>query len=160
VLLFGPEGRLWREHGGPGREAGRFDEPVGVAFGADGSLYVADAWNRRIQRFDALMRGTGEWPVRVWGSRAPADKPYLAVSRTGVVYASDPAGARVLVYAADGTPAAAIDGPGWSGGERARPMGLAIDEARGLLLVADSARHRVWSLEVSGEAARPCGAAR
>ncbi len=158
VLLFGPEGQLWREHGGPGREAGRFDEPVGLAFGADGSLYVADAWNRRIQRFDGLMRGTGEWPASAWGSRGPADKPYLAVARSGVVYASDPAGARVLVYANDGTLASTLAGPGWSEGSRARPTGLAIDETRGLLLVADPARHRVWSLAISGDAARPCGA--
>ena len=156
ILLYWPDGLLRREHGGPGKQAGRFDEPVGVAFGTNGSLYVADAWNRRIQRFDSAFQGTGEWPVSGWGSRAPSDKPYVAVSRSGVVYASDPAGARVLVYGADGTLGATIDGPGWTAPVRVRPTGLAVDDARGLLLVADPARNRVWSLAVSGQPDRPC----
>jgi DNA-binding beta-propeller fold protein YncE len=156
ILLYGPEGTLQREHGGPGKEAGRFDEPVGLAFGPDGSLYVADAWNRRIQRFDATMQGTGEWPVDAWGSRALADKPYVAVARSGAVYASDPAGGRVLVYTPDGILAATLAGPGWSREPRTRPTGLAVDDAGGLLLVADPARNRVWSLAVSGRADQPC----
>jgi sugar lactone lactonase YvrE len=156
ILLYSPDGLLQRELGGPGKEAGRFDEPVGLAFGADGSLYVADAWNRRIQRFDSAFAGTGEWPVAAWGSRAPSDKPYVAVSRSGVVYASDPAGARVLVYSPEGTLAATIDGPGWNAPVRVRPAGLAVDDARGLLLVADSARGRVWSLAITDTPARPC----
>lgn len=158
ILLFGPEGALQREHGGPGREAGRFDEPVGVAFGPDGSLYVADAWNRRLQRFDASMQGTGEWPVDAWASRGLTEKPYVTVARSGVVYASDPAGGRVLVYSPEGDLKATLAGPDWNRPPRTRPTGLAMDESRGLLLVADPARGRVWSLAVSGQADQPCRA--
>ena len=156
ILLFGDDGRLRVEHGGPGAEAGRFDEPVGVAFGADGSLYVADAWNRRIQRFDASLHGTGEWPVDAWGSRGIADKPYVAVARSGVVYASDPAGARVLVYSPEGKLASVLMGPDWEQEPRARPSGLAIDETRGLLLVADPARGRILNIPVTRKPDQPC----
>jgi DNA-binding beta-propeller fold protein YncE len=157
VLLHGPDGALRRELGGPGKEAGRFDEPVGVAFGPDGGLYVADSWNRRVQRFDASWQGTGEWPASVWGSRAFTDKPYLVVARDGVVYASDPAGGRVLVYSAEGSLTAMLAATGWGQEPRSRPTGLALDESRGVLLVADPARNRVWSIAVSGRAAQPCG---
>ena len=119
---------------------------------------MADAWNRRIQRFDAALKGTGEWPVSAWGSRGFTDKPFVAVARDGVVYASDPAGGRVLVYSPAGNLTASLVGPDWSQAPRTRPTGLAIDESRGLLLVADPARHRVWSLAVSGQAAQPCRA--
>lgn len=156
ILFFSPEGTLLSEHGGPGKEAGRFDEPVGVAFGRQGSVFVADAWNRRIQRFDASLRGTGEWPVDGWGSRGIADKPYLAVARSGVVYASDPARARVLVYSPVGDLTAALVAPEWSLAPRARPTGLALDETRGLLLVADAARGRVWVIPVSDKPTEPC----
>jgi len=156
ILLTGPDGALRAEHGGPGKEAGRFDEPVGVAFGADGSLYVADAWNRRLQRFDASLQGTGEWPVNAWGSHAITDKPYVAVARSGIVYASDPVGARVLVFSAEGDLAATLAAPEWSQAPRTIPAGLALDESRKLLLVADPARGRVWSLPIADRADRPC----
>jgi DNA-binding beta-propeller fold protein YncE len=156
ILMLSPAGAFRAEHGGPGSQAGRFDEPVGLAFGPDGSLHVADAWNRRIQRFDASLQGTGEWPVDSWSSRAITHKPYLAVSRTGVVYASDPAGGRVLVFSAEGALSAALTSPAWRELPRTEPAGLALDEARGLLLVADPVRSRIWSLPVSGQPDRPC----
>jgi uncharacterized protein (TIGR03663 family) len=155
ILVLGRDGVLLSEHGGPGVEAGRFDEPVGVAFGADGSLVVADAWNRRLQRFDAALASTGNWPVSGWGGRGIADKPYVAVARSGVVFASDPAGARVLAYSRDGAPLASLSVPQWRESPRSRPTGLAWDESKGLLLVADPATSRVWSLAV-GRPEAPC----
>jgi uncharacterized protein (TIGR03663 family) len=150
VLLFDLGGRLRTALGGPGREAGRFAGPVGVAFSGDGSLHVADAGNRRVQRFDAGLAGTGEWPADAWSGSRGADRPYLAVTAAGAVYASDPAGGRVLAYAATGDLAGAlalsetVEGPRW------RPSGLALDESRGELLVADPARGRIVVLPVGG----------
>ena len=155
VLLYGPDGALQREHGGPGKEAGRFDEPVGLAFGPDGSLYVADAWNRRIQRFDATLQGTGEWPVDAWEPRAP--RQALRRGRAvGGRLRERPRGRPRARLHADGILAATLAGPGWSQEPRTRPTGLAVDDARGLLLVADPARNRVWSLAVTGRADQPC----
>jgi uncharacterized protein (TIGR03663 family) len=155
ILLLGRDGTLRAEHGGPGTAAGRFDEPVGVAFAPDGALVVADAWNRRLQRFDTSLAGTGEWPVSGWGSRAIGDKPYVAVSSTGVVYASDPAGARVFVYSPEGSAVAALSVAEWRLSPRSRPTGLALDEKRGQLVVADPATSTVWSIAI-GQADRPC----
>jgi len=49
--------------GGKGTDAGEFDEPVGVAAGPMGAIYVADSLNNRIQKFmaqtPALSAGQG-----------------------------------------------------------------------------------------------------
>lgn len=145
VLVFRRDGRVAAEHGGPGREAGRFAGPVGVAWSADGSLHVADPANRRLQRFDASLAGTGEWPADAWSA---ADRPYLAVTAAGAVYAGDPRHGRVLAYAATGDLAGALAVSAAAGAFA--PAGLAVDESRGELLVADPARGRVVVLPVGG----------
>jgi len=50
--------RRWRVVAGKpvdrtGTGAGEFGRPVGIAVGADGTVWVADSWNHRIQRFGA-----------------------------------------------------------------------------------------------------------
>ena len=47
---------------------------------SDGSIYVADAWNRRIQKFDGNMGFMAEWPVPGWERKELYDKPQLAVT--------------------------------------------------------------------------------
>ena len=53
---------------------GQFNEPWGIAVGADGSVYVSDTWNHRIQKFDAAGQFVTMWgifgpPAGSWGSR-------------------------------------------------------------------------------------------
>jgi DNA-binding beta-propeller fold protein YncE len=64
VLAFTSAGGFIAEWGSPGTGPGEFDGPGAVAVDATGNVYVADAYNYRIQKF-----GTVPTPTRAttWG---------------------------------------------------------------------------------------------
>ncbi|MDX1383908.1 MAG: NHL repeat-containing protein, partial [Thermoanaerobaculia bacterium] len=133
--------------GGPGVLEGYFQEPVGLAVDpADGSVLVADTWNRRIQRLGPDLKPIAAWPVPAWAGRSAMNKPFLAVDDRRRVYASDPEAARVLVFEAGGEPLGALVAAGWRGATPSVPLGLAVDRSRQELLVADAGLGRVWVL--------------
>ena len=77
-----------------------------MAVAADGTVYVADTWNTRIQAFKAESTGeyafVSQWPVDAWYGQSLENKPYLAIDAQGRLYATDPESYRVLVFAKDG----------------------------------------------------------
>jgi uncharacterized protein (TIGR03663 family) len=149
LLRFGPKGEPLSQTGGAGAILGRFAEPVGLAVDhPNGSVYVADAWNRRIQRLDRELRAVAEWPVPSWESRRALDKPYLAADDAGRIYASDPAHSRILVYSQAGQVEGSLRIDAGS-----RPLGVALDLVNHTLLVADQANNRVLVFKIYEKAA-------
>jgi DNA-binding beta-propeller fold protein YncE len=175
--------------GDPGGAAGRFrfvqpmeldtdrgyTETVGgaVAVDPDGSLYVADLFNGRIQRLDHAGRVAATWgepPLAVGPLVEPAG---IAVdARRGRVYVADAGAHRVHAFDRDGRWKTAWGGHGQSVSEFIRPAALAVDRA-GQVYVADSGNDRIqvfdgigrfvtaWGGPGSqpGEFSRPCGVA-
>jgi len=144
IVVFDENGQGLSNIGGSGFEPGLLDEPVGLAFGPDGTVYVADTWNQRVQAFKPDP-STGEylfaqqWPVVGWYGQSLDNKPYLAVDAQGRVYATDPEGYRVLVFNKDGQCLATWGDFGADNTAFALASGIAVD-AQGNVYVTDAVK--------------------
>jgi sugar lactone lactonase YvrE len=152
VVVFAPDGTYKRQISsglGPDKlpEANAFDqpgelnEPIGIAVGSDGSVYVADTMNRRIQKFDSTGRYVAHWNVEAgdWDP-GPYLEPFLALDGAGNLYATAPTGRGVLKY----SPAGQLLGR--KGPEATRitlPTGIAVS-GDGSVYVVDTNGHGVF----------------
>lgn len=146
ILQYDPTGVLIQQVGGGGVVGGRFEEPTGVAVSpVDGSIWVADTWNRRIQQLAPDLSFLAEFPVPSWDSRDIYMKPYLTVAANGDVYVSDPQYYRVFVYSSAGQLKASFGSFGTEPNRFGLPVGLAADLPGGAILLADAANNRVMA---------------
>ncbi len=149
ILQFSKNGELIQQVGGGGIALGRFEEPTAVAVDPrDGSIFVADAWNRRIQKLDPNLVPLAEWPVPSWGSQHLYYKPYLTVVGNGDVYATDPENFRVIVFNSAGGIKASFGSFGAEPNQFALPNGIAWDRFKNTVVVADADNQRLVDFAV------------
>jgi hypothetical protein len=105
LLVFGPDGQFQRALGRPGSEVGAFTQPMMLAFGPDGAMYVADWENGRVERFTDAFEVTDAWST---GAR-----PFgVAVDQLGRVFVPDPDHRRIQVFNPRGVLLTELGGPG------------------------------------------------
>jgi RHS repeat-associated protein len=156
----------------------RFQDPAGLAVGADDSIYIADGGNNRIRRLRSELdqAGNPQWVVSTLagngtygfadGPAATAEFKYpqgVAVDAAGVVFVADTANHRIRKIATDGTVSTfAGDGsPGFvdGAGNQARfnsPRGVAVDQ-QGNIYVADTGNAAVRVINSSGQVSTLAG---
>ena len=148
IQVFDQRGTFLRAFGTEGSAPGQFREPVGVAVDGQGRIYVADTWNQRIQVFDASFTPLAQHAVQGWNSQNVANKPYLAISPSGEIYATVPE-RQAVVRVKDGV-AVQLTLP--ASPRVAFPTGIEIDES-GRLLVSDPQAGLVVGFDLIGPAA-------
>ena len=116
IAIFDPDGKLLEEWAAPPDSAGAFDFTRGngdgygtLAFAPDGSFYVLDVGNSRIQAFDAERHF-----LRAWGSFGGAkgrftDPVGIAVASDGTIWVLDDIRSVVEHYRPDGTVIGSFD---------------------------------------------------
>ena len=123
---------------------GTLNQPWGVVTGKDGSVYVVDTFNHRIQKFSSngqfiktlgiFAQGTG--PDSIWGPRG------IAVDLNGNVVIADTGNKRVVIYDKDLNYITQFGGAGFEAGQFDEPVGIDVSDA-GLIAVADTWNRRV-----------------
>jgi len=144
LLVYTTLGEFDRQVGGPGKGPGQFDEPVGISIASDGTVFVADAWNRRVQLLRTDGTPAGSFTVDGWGGIDASDKPYLAALPDGRVAVTVPSRNEVRVYGRDGSLQATFDAVGAA---LNRPYGLAA-RPDGRLWIAEGGSRRVRLFEI------------
>ncbi|MBI2953793.1 MAG: TIGR03663 family protein [Chloroflexi bacterium] len=141
--------------GSKGAAAGQFQEPKGLAVGPDGSVYVLDTGNNRVQKLDAQGKFVLAWGEKGQGDGDFAEPWGIAVDEEGVVYVADTWNHRIQRFDANGSfigkwgqfanVADAVAAPGGFFG----PRGIAVG-ADGFVYVTDTGNHRVQKFDRNG----------
>jgi len=78
---------------------GEMNEPIGIAVDKQGNVYVADANNHRIQKFDNTGKYAAQWPIPtgMWDP-GPYMEPFIAIDGQGDLYVTAPTGKAVLKF--------------------------------------------------------------
>lgn len=147
---------------GTGPDANQLHLPKSVAVDGEGTLYIADTTNHRVQKVTFDSSGGAGPAVTVAGISAEpgTDADHLAypngvaVDSSGALYIADTNNHRIqkITFDSSGQPHAAVtvagvDGqPGSDSTHLKKPRGVALD-ALGTLYVADSNNHRIQKIE-------------
>ncbi len=157
IIHIKPDGTLIKTIGSygntmdnPNQPGGMMNEPWGVAVDTNGTLYVADTWNHRIQVFDSAGNFLRMWstfdvagmPEGFWGPRG------IALDAEGRVYVTDTGKQRVVVFEKTGAYRTQFGGQGLELGKLDEPVGIAIGKD-GKVYVTDTWNQRVQVFQPS-----------
>jgi hypothetical protein len=147
-------------HSGDGGDArnAQIGYPYGLAIGADGSLYIADAFYIRKVAPDGTINTLAAFSLTPSGSVYPEEALAVAVDSAGNVYATDHLHDRVLKISPAGvvTPYAGTGIQGFSGdggpagsAQLSVPLALAVDAADDLY-IGEWGNYRVRKVSATG----------
>ncbi len=123
----------------PKSKAGEFTEPSGVAVAPDGTIYVADAWNGRIQAFDSKGKHKADFGGARYSFYSPRN---VATDMQGNFYVADTGNSVVKAYNPGGKELKQIGGRGKGGGRFNEVFGIAVN-SKGEVFAADPGNRRI-----------------
>lgn len=142
VQKFDRQGKFLMKFGKHGLEAGEFQRPSGIVW-RDGKLYIADAFNNRIQLFNEQGEYVG---ILGGGSAVDLYYPYdIASGPEQDFYIVEYGAGRVTRLTPEGKLVGRYGTSGMGEGEFVTPWGLSVD-SRGRIYVTDTGNRRMVEL--------------
>jgi DNA-binding beta-propeller fold protein YncE len=157
IREFSADGKLLKSFGRPGAGPGQFNDPTDVAVAPDGTIYVAESGNLRIQELTPNLKGGLMLQIYPHGPVERALLSSVATDAQGRVYATDYSESRVRVFASDGTLLRTWGGKPSGAGRLNSPDGIAVDAHNRVLYVADKYNYRVVKFTLDGQFIRTWG---
>lgn len=152
IFVLSPEGKVLARWGQRGSGPGEFNYPTHIAVARDGSLWVTDSLNFRVQHLDADGRFLSAFG-RAGNGPAEFDKAKgITTDGHGRVYVVESRFDRVIVFDAAGRPRFVFGGTGSGQGQFFLPAGIAGGQD-GHIYVVDSFNRRVQIFRVREDAA-------
>jgi tripartite motif-containing protein 71 len=159
VEVFSPTGTAILIFGANGTANGDFHLPQGIAFGPDGTLYVDDSGNDRVESFtmsagDTSATWDATYGEKGVGSAAPAgdlnNPTGIAVAPDGTVWVADTRNNRIQSLSPSGV-WTVITTPVGTGTQLPfkAPWGITV-APDGSIWVSDTGNHRLVSVDTSG----------
>ncbi len=138
----------WKVRSGIGE--GEFGYAQAVAVSSDGSVYVADGVQNRIQKLDMSSNTFRVWADGSSGAGNFNDPRSIAIDSHGNVYIADTGNNRIVKFSSDGKFQNSWGSAGSSKGQFAQPWGISVDTKENVVYVADTENNRIQKFDNEG----------
>jgi len=122
-----------------------FHEPVGIAEGPDGRIYICDTANHRVQVFDQDLVPRNRF--RVWGWDEFYTEPFITFDPQGTLYVTDAYNARIERFTTTGELLMVWGDEGKGPGSFSEPKGLCSDSE--FIYVVEKGNNRIQKFAFS-----------
>jgi len=153
VNKWGTQPAFYSEYNPDGGD-GRFYYPKDVAVASDGSVYVSDTGNARIQKFTSEGVFVSKWGTRGTGDGELSNPNGVAVASDGSVYVVDDANSRIQKFTSEGAfltkwGISSIGSYPAGDGQFEEPEGISV-ASDGSVYVADTRNYRIQKFTSEG----------
>jgi DNA-binding beta-propeller fold protein YncE len=135
--------------GSSGTGNGEFKDPTGVAVAPDGTVYVTDESNDRVETFSSTGTFESTFGSDGTGNGQFVNPAGIAVGSNDMVYVADEDNNRVETFNSNGTFQSAFGTSGSGNGQFADPLGVAVGPS-GTVYVLDQLNERVETFSSTG----------